>query len=197
MDGGTTVERMLRSIGALTGRAAQEFDGVREMARSCVIPAGGHFLRAGDIPRSFAFVVSGLFRYYYMDAEGNEFTKGFFPEGSFITAYSAVVEERGSHFSIEALEDSALVVIDYRRWKEMSRNNLAWTTFLLALLEKGYCIKEHREKEFLLCSAEERYQSFLKRYPGLESRIRQHHVASYLGITAVSLSRIRRALRSA
>jgi CRP-like cAMP-binding protein len=60
------------------------------------------------------------------------------------------------------------------------------------LLEKGYCTKEKREREFLLFDAEARYQSFLKSYPGLEKRVKQHQIASYLGITNVSLSRIRR-----
>jgi hypothetical protein len=59
-------------------------------------------------------------------------------------------------------------------------------------LEKGYCIKEAREREFLLFDAKARYRSFLSTYPGLEKRVKQHLIASYLGITPVALSRVRK-----
>lgn len=154
------------------------------------------FIREGEFPKSFAYVYSGLFRYYYTNNKGNDFTKGFFFENSFISSYSAMILNRESYFSIEALEDAEIIEIDYEKWKTLLSNELVWHKLLLALIEKGYCIKESREREFLLFSAEERYKSFLKSFPYQQKRIKQHFIASYLGISPVSLSRIRKKLET-
>jgi CRP-like cAMP-binding protein len=148
------------------------------------------FIREGEKPKSFAFVIKGLFRYYYLDKKGNEFTKGFFQENSFISSYSALIENRESFFTIQALEDSSVMVIDYQGWLELQNNNFCWNRFLLSVVEKAFCKKEAREREFLLFDAKERYKSFLKTYPGLEKRVKQHLIASYIGITPQGLSRI-------
>ena len=150
------------------------------------------FIREGEKPKNFAYVFSGLFRYYYIDKNGNDFTKGFFFENSFITSYSALIQNRESYFSIEALEDSEIIEIDYEKWKTLFNQELVWYKFLLTLIEKGYCVKESREREFLLFDAEERYRSFLQTFPDQQKRIKQHFIASYLGITPVALSRIRK-----
>jgi CRP-like cAMP-binding protein len=102
-----------------------------------------------------------------------------------------MASETPSYFSIQALEDTRIVAINYQKWRELFHETPEWQTFRLALLEKGFAKKEKREREFLLLDAAERYQSFLQEYPGLEGRIQQHLIASYLGITPVALSRIR------
>lgn len=153
---------------------------------------GDYFISAGEIPNKFAFTVSGLFRYFYIDSDGNEFTKGFFPEKSVLSSYSAMIHKRPSYFYIEALEDSIVQVIYNRDWEKLLEQEPCWKDYLIALLQKGYCVKEAREREFLLLDAETRYKNFLATFPGLEKRIKQHYIASYLGITPVALSRIRR-----
>lgn len=185
-------EQLLESVTALSGCSPEQIEEVLSIVKQVEIGNGQSYIRAGEIPRSFAFVVKGLFRYYYADNKGNEFTKGFFPENSYITAYSALLENRESYFTIEALEDSTIFIIDFYKWNQIARNDICWLKFLVSLLEKGYCVKEYREREFLVFSAEERYESFLRRFPGLEKRIKQHYIASYLGITPESLSRIRK-----
>jgi len=185
-------EQLLKSVTALSGCLPEQIEEVLSIVKQVEIGNGQSYIRAGEIPRSFAFVVKGLFRYYYADNKGNEFTKGFFPENSYITAYSALLENRESYFTIEALEDSTIFIIDFYKWNQIARNDICWLKFLVSLLEKGYCVKEYREREFLVFSAEERYESFLRRFPGLEKRIKQHYIASYLGITPESLSRIRK-----
>jgi len=185
-------EQLLKSVTALSGCLPEQIEEVLSIVKQVEIGNGQSYIRAGEIPRSFAFVVKGLFRYYYEDNKGNEFTKGFFPENSYITAYSALLENRESYFTIEALEDSTIFIIDFYKWNQIARNDICWLKFLVSLLEKGYCVKEYREREFLVFSAEERYESFLRRFPGLEKRIKQHYIASYLGITPESLSRIRK-----
>lgn len=153
---------------------------------------GTCFISEGDVPRQFAFVEQGLFRYLYIDQNGNEYTKNFLIEGHFIVSYSAMVRQQPSKMFIEALEDSVVHTIDYLHWQKLRAGHSCWDLFLIALLEKAFFIKETRERELLLLEARERYANFKKEFPTLEARVKQHQVASYLGITPVSLSRIKK-----
>ena len=137
----------LRSIADVPDRAIEE---ILDISKVVQLEKGENFIRAGDVPTKFAFVVKGLFRYYYLNDSGQEFTKGFFPEHSFLSSYSAMIQKRESYFTIEALEHSLIIVIPYAEWHELNRDELSWNKFLVALLEKGYCNKEAREREFLL-----------------------------------------------
>ncbi|MDR8389721.1 Crp/Fnr family transcriptional regulator [Aliifodinibius sp. S!AR15-10] len=153
---------------------------------------GELFIREGEVPREFGFVSIGLFRYYYVDEKGNHFTKGFFPENSVLSSYTAMAQKESSPISVEALEDSEIVVVDYQKWKELQSQHRCWDKFLIILLEKGYATKVRRERELLLFDAETQYRLFRERYPNLEDRIPQHLISSFLGITPVALSRIRK-----
>jgi len=188
------VSSFIKTLNSVVEFPEDQIEQVLSISKIKKINKDDCFIREGDKPRSFAYVYSGLFRYYYIDKKGNDFTKGFFLENSFITSYSALIQNRESYFTIEALEDAEVLETDYEKWRTLSEKELCWHKFLLALVEKGYCIKEAREREFLLFDAEERYKSFLNSYPGLDKRIKQHLIASYLGITPVALSRIRKKL---
>ncbi len=176
---------------AIAKLPADQLDKLAVITDQLTLAKGDFFIAEGQVPRKMGFVRRGLFRYFYSDNQGNQFTKGFFSEGSFLSSYSAMIQNRPSYFAIEALEDSALDVIDFAKWQKLFPGHPEWQTLRLALLEKGFIKKETREREFLLFDAEERYRRFMLEYPGLEDRVRQHLIASYLGITSVALSRIR------
>lgn len=150
------------------------------------------FIREGQIPNKIAIVKSGLFRYFYLTKEGKEFTKGFITEHNFISSYSAMITKSNSYFSIEALEQSAVIEISYHKWQKLRRESNKWDKLLIAFLEKGYTIKEKRERDLLLLDAETRYLNFLQEYPNLEKRVNLTLIASFLGIQPESLSRIRK-----
>ena len=155
---------------------------------------GEYFIRAGDTPDEFGFVLKGLFRYYYTDTEGNEFTKSFITESDFLISYTAMVQNTESYYSIEALEESTILVIKYDNWKNLVFRHECWNLLIKSLLESAYIKKEKREREFLLDSAEIRYKRFLKENSNLIERIKQYQIASYLGITPVALSRIKKSM---
>ena len=152
---------------------------------------GENFISEGQSPRTIAFIKSGLFRYYYIDNKGNEYTKGFFVENSVLTSYSAILEKRSSYFTIQALENSEIEIIDYIKSQKLFAEHPCWNSFLVVQLQKALIMKEEREREFLLFDAEQRYRAFLQQFPNLEKRIKQHIIASYLRIAPESLSRIR------
>ena len=139
---------------------------------------------------------NGLFRYVYVNEKGMEFTKGIIPEHSFVTSYSAMISQTPSYFRIEAMEDAEILEIPYNKWQRLKESHSYWNSFVLKLVEKGFIVKEKRERDLLLLDAETRYINFLNDFPKLQGRIKQHIVASYLGIQPESLSRIRKKLSS-
>lgn len=150
------------------------------------------FISEGQVPKKFGIVITGLFRYYYMNSKGDELTKGFILNGNVLTAYSAMLHQQKSLFFIQALEDAFILEINYDLWLALQQQNPFWDKFLIVLLQKGYCVKEKRERELLLLDAETRYKIFREEFPALEKRIKLQIIASYLGIKPESLSRIRK-----
>ncbi len=157
------------------------------------IQKGDYFIQEGERPHSLGFVINGLFRYFYFNHKnGEEFTKGFILKNFALAEFSALIQNREAYYSIEALENSTVAVIQYGQWQKLINKHNCWNKLIIKLLESGYCLKVARERELLLYDAETRYKIFLERYPGLEKRIKQHIIASYVGITPVALSRIRK-----
>ncbi|MGB5698567.1 Crp/Fnr family transcriptional regulator [Muriicola sp.] len=167
-------------------------DDFLSISKTISIEASDNYIRAGAIPKKIAFVLSGLFRYIYVDDKGNEITKGIIEENLIISSYSAMILEAPSFFSIEALEDSKIVEVYWKDFMRLMENDIFWIKFRLKFVEKGFMIKEKRERDLLLLDAETRYKNFLNEYPGMDQRISQGIIASYLGIKPSTLSRIRK-----
>lgn len=162
------------------------------IAASKTLKAADFFIRHGEVPFKIAFVSSGLFRYVYTHDNGNEFTKGIITESNFISSYSAMVLKQPSYFSIEALEDAHVMEIVWADFLQLMEKDTFWIKFMMKFLEKGYMIKEKRERDLLLLDAETRYRNFLIELPGVDQRVKQSVIASYLGIKPETLSRIRK-----
>lgn len=171
-----------------------KLDELMAISHRVTMKPNDYFIRAGEIPKKFAFVFSGLFRFVYINDKGLEFTKGIIMGHQFISSYSAMIASKPSHFYIEALESSEILQIPYKPWSAFLKNDIFWVKLLLRFVEKGFIIKEKRERDLLLLNAETRYLNFLKDYPDIEHRIGQAIIASYLGIQPESLSRIRKNL---
>ena len=150
------------------------------------------FIRAGEKSASMCFVNAGLLRFFYETGDGKEFNKSFSKENEFAGNYGAYLTATESRFNIQALEDSHLLVAKFADVAALYERHPCWEKFGRTMAEQLYIKKEHREAEFLLDDASTRYRNFRLRYPGLEGRLTQYHVASYLGITPVALSRIRK-----
>lgn len=186
---------IVHAIGQFTDLTESEISEFTKIARIKSFEEKSYFVREGQIPTEFGFVLSGLFRYVYISDKGKEFTKGFMREKSFISSYSAMISKTSSFFFIEAIEQSKVMIISNNEWEKLKTKNPKWNLLLVSLLEKGYAIKEKREREFLLLNAESRYKIFLQEYPNLENRVKQNMIASYLGITPIALSRIRKKMQ--
>lgn len=156
-----------------------------------------YFCKYLDHPQSMAFVHSGLLRAYISDGKGNEYNKIFFPENSLAASVVSLLTNSPSLFTIQALETSYLLKIDYRKYRELLESNHDLKWFQIYYLEQNWVIaKEKREVSLVQATAKQRYHDFLREYPNLEKRIPQFHIASHIGVTPTQLSRIRKELKN-
>ena len=151
---------------------------------------GELFIEPGRPSTDAGIVVSGLMRFYYTDTEGREATKAFRGPGELVAAYAEPLDRRRSRTTIEALEDTELLVVSYERFTALYREHACWQELGRVIAEDHYRQRERREQELLMNSATERWSSFIKERPELAGRLPQKLIASYLGITPVALSRI-------
>jgi CRP-like cAMP-binding protein len=154
-----------------------------------------YFVRAGEVPQRIGFNVSGLMRLFYVEIDGTERIKHFCIENTLAISYSAFLLREESKLYIQAIENTKLLTVDYDTYCEILGSHICWQVVSRKFAELMYIIKEKREYEFLMKNAQERYLQFLEDYPDIEGRLNNYHIASYLGITPESLSRIRTNLR--
>lgn len=163
----------------------------RKMLSGLSLEKGEHLVREGSIPQKIAFIVSGFFRAYYLTESGDEKTIVFRGKGKPLSAYSSFLKEEPAKFSIQALEKSLVLFIAINDFEALLSVDPSWKINTGQYYINLFIDKETRERELLSDDAETRYIRFLKDYPGLEDRINHYHIASYLGISNVTLSRIR------
>lgn len=151
------------------------------------------FASAGDICHQLLFIQQGLFRYYYILQDGVELTKDFAIDkrNPFCTAFTSFITQKPSQIWIEALEESQVWIWENSYIAPLFNSHPDWMLFAKKMTELLFIRKEKRESSFLLLTPKERYEEFLKQYPNLDQKIPQYQIASYLGITPESLSRIR------
>ena len=161
-------------------------------AQKAVFEKGDLFVKEGEICQRLLFIHQGVFRYYIVH-EGCDITKDFAvdTQNPFCTSYTSFMLQRPSEIWIEALESCQVWSWDKSDVQPLFQDHPAWLRFAKAMAERLFFRKEQKEIELLKCSAEERYRHFLTHFPGLSQRIPQYHIATYLGITPESLSRIR------
>jgi CRP-like cAMP-binding protein len=158
-------------------------------------PSGAHVLEAGQVASHLYFILSGVARFYYLHPEGREFNKSFATRGEVLASISSLAMDLPSSFSVQALTTCECVGLSHRDLLGLSEQYRDWNRLRIRLLEMLAIKKERREADFLLLSAQERYEKFLREYAEVAGPIPNYHIASYLGITEQALSRIRRRLR--
>jgi len=159
-----------------------------------VIPKGSLIASIGDDTRYGGLMLNGTARSYYVDSDGNDITRGFAVEGVlFMDEGFYGYDERICMW--EALEDSTVMLCETSKVRKLIRENAEFKDLWITILEMSVRYKLYRENGFLVENATERYLHFRKLYPDLISRVPQKHIATYLGITPESLSRIRNSLK--
>jgi CRP-like cAMP-binding protein len=157
--------------------------------------ADDYLVRVGDRDDSMYVLLSGLVRLFYTTPDGRERNKAFFRTGQVTGPVSAAMTSTPAPFSIQALEPVDTLVFSFQAMTEAARSNLSVARASQQLLAEAFIRNEQREAMLLTCNAEQRYQWLLENEPELLQRVAQFHIASYLGIDAVSLSRLKRKIK--
>lgn len=153
---------------------------------------GEHFVHAGEYRPELALLISGACRLYYPRPDGEERTTYFFFENHLLADYPGCLTGQPSQLSIQALTDTELVVFDYALLRQLYEERPVYERFGRLVAEYHLLGTDARLVEHLLLSPEERYRALLASGKNkILERIPQHLVANYLGVTPVSLSRIR------
>lgn len=172
-----------------------------ELLKPVSINKGDFFIKSGDIRPWLGFVISGLFRGFHIKESGEEFTKHFFRENDFMTAHSRSLVDvdylpEASDYYFQALENSIVLEINDMKEAKKFLKQACWVEMFSKEIERIHKIEEDRIKSLMLSDATARYTRFKQNFPGLENRLKQFQIASYIGISPVSLSRIRAKLKS-
>lgn len=165
-------------------------------ARGLQPGAGEALLQAGERWSSLFWVQEGVLRLFYLDRHGQAANKNFFLDDAMFWPLTPALSGEPVDFWIEAVGPARVWALPWPAWQAACENLPAWQALerrtLAALLDD----KMRREQQFLQCSAAQRYQAMCAARPDWLARIPLRHLASYLGITDVALSRIRRRLNS-
>ena len=147
-----------------------------------------------DENKTAALVLGGMCRAYYVDEEGNDITRGFSIPGT-LCMDEGLFGYPESIVTWETIEETTLMIFDVAKIKDIILKNDELKNIYIMLLEKALRYKIYRENGFLVENASERYLHFRKMYPMICDKVKQHQLASYLGIKPESLSRIKKTLR--
>lgn len=158
------------------------------------VPKGAIVQNIGDRNTQVCFLKQGLLRGYFFDFNGRDMTDcfGFVPGTPVVSCTDLTLP---ATLCIEALEDSSFVVVPIEIVGSLLQSNLQAMKLYNQMLQ--WALEMHRSSKVMLAqyTATERYLWFLDKFPGLIDRVNHRHIASFLGMTPVSLSRIRRAIR--
>lgn len=153
---------------------------------------GDIFLKAGTISDTYLFLEAGFLRSYLYDTEGNEVTLSFFPPTSVVFEVSSFFQRIPSPENIEALTDCSGWTLSFDEVNNLFHGLPEFREFGRAVLVKGYIAFKQRTLSMINQTAEQRYEKLLMNNPAVFQYAPLKNIASYLGVTDSSLSRIRR-----
>ncbi|MBV6403673.1 MAG: hypothetical protein GFGODING_00416 [Flavobacteriales bacterium] len=193
----TTMDSIIRTLERLSPLTPEQEESLRALQPflcEVKIKKGGHLHRPGDIPATVAHVEKGIFGHMITDTSGNERILRFYQEGSFIEDCTAFNAQQPIEYAIQALEPCT---VSYFRLMEVAHLYTAHPGFekLGRLMMEGASSENEKHLTMLMrYNAEERYCHLLKDSPELAQRVSVTHLAQYLGINRVTLSKLRRRL---
>ena len=173
----------------------QQINLIKSKAAIQQIKKDEYYHEAGKITREVIFLIEGIMRICYYNNKGDEITKYFFDENHFIADMNSLNLAIPAVEYIQAVTDCRYISLSKAALDELSMTIIGWDAIVAKMTAKGMTDKVNRISPMMADDAKERYLRFFTNFPKLANRIPLSYLASYLGITQSSLSRIRRSIR--
>ena len=170
----------------------EEFNFCRTLFTPKKLRKRQYLLQEGDVGKYQAFVEKGTLRSYTIDDKGAEHILQFATEGWWIADLYSFLTDEASIYTIDAIEDTEILLINKSSWNLLMQDIPQFEHYFRILLQNHLISTQRRLMQSLSESAEEKYIKFIKTYPDCVQRFPQHMIASYLGITRETLSRLRK-----
>lgn len=181
-----------KKISTITSINEKGFQHFKSLFASKKLRKRQYFLQEGDVCKYQAFVVKGIMRSYTIDAKGSEHILQFASEGWWAADLSSYLTNEPSFLNIDALEDVELLLLNKPLWEQAMKKIPALEHYFRIIIQNHLVATQKRLLQSLAETAEEKYKRFLQSYPECVQRLPQHQIASYLGVTRETLSRIRK-----
>ncbi|MFD0836351.1 Crp/Fnr family transcriptional regulator [Mariniflexile aquimaris] len=172
------------------------FAELKEISVYKKIDSGEQIVKLQEVPTKLYILLSGVIRCYLSSESGKDYNKSFYLPISFVGSLTALIKNKPSSFVFETLTACEVYEVDYKKFMDLCKENSGVNTLYSKVLEVVYMKYENRLMDLIALDAKGRYLELRKQVPMVETLIPQYHIASYLGITPVQLSRIRRKLDS-
>jgi CRP-like cAMP-binding protein len=186
-------EKMRQSLQQFSPIGDKDWHILKEKLKPKSFKKGDFFIKEGQLCNYIGFLNKGIGRIYYV-IDGKEITS-YFNAGSrnmFVSSFTSFLSRKPSFENIHFLEDSELLMLGYDELQALYEQSPAIQKMGRIMAEYNYVLSMERIYSLQHASALERYNNMLKIYPGLMNQIPHHYIASYLGITPESLSRVRK-----
>jgi CRP-like cAMP-binding protein len=183
----------INTLKQITGFSDSELDIVLKHFVTKTFDRKTVIIEAGKVANEVYFIIKGCIR-LFCEKDGQDLTTYFFTENMFAGTYDSFISRKPTRIAMEALEDTEVLVLSYKSLEELYKVFPKMNEFVRKSIEQRFVVLHDLFTSYLLNSPEERYINLVKERPDLLKRIPQHQIASFLGITPVSLSRIRNRL---
>lgn len=155
------------------------------------VPKKTLLLQEGEICKFEAYILKGCIRKYYINEQGQEVILQFAIEDWWVSDIASFHEEKPSMLFIETLEDCELLILTPESKEKLLKEIPKFERIFRLLVQRNLSSMQNRLIDTIAKPAQEKYLEFIKQYPTIPQRVAQHYIASYLGITAEFLSKIR------
>jgi CRP-like cAMP-binding protein len=170
----------------------QQIDLIAKKGFELTLRKDEYFSEAGKIARQVGFIIEGITRVCYYNNKGEEITKYFIAENNLVVDIESFDNEICSSAYVQAITDCQLICFTKKDWQELLQTIVGWDLIVHKMIAKALIQKVERRSPLVTEDATERYLKFLEIYPNVVNRVPLAYIASYLGITQSSLSRIRK-----
>ncbi|WP_282081440.1 Crp/Fnr family transcriptional regulator [Aquimarina algiphila] len=186
-------EKLINSISKYIKLSSEEENSIETFWTEKTLEKGDYLLRNGETCRTDNFIVSGALKAFYINPEtGKEEILYFAIENWWATDIESFQKQKASIYNIQAIEKTELLQINYHSFQKMLLEIPKLERFFRIILENYLGSLQKRLITNITLDAEQRYFSFIENYPKIADKVPQYLIASYLGITAEFLSRIRK-----